>query len=135
MEEHKSARIVGFCEKVDVCGLYDLGYEGRKWTFEKKVAGGVLCHVRLDRALATADWRSCFPLARVTHLTTTALDRDPVLLYWDLGERERRENERKMFGLEWMRAICGSANGKGWINWTKGVQLHPVLPHGGRLCC
>jgi hypothetical protein len=29
---------------------------GGKWTFEKKVAGGVLCHVRLDRALATADW-------------------------------------------------------------------------------
>jgi len=55
--------IVGFCEMVDVCGLYDLGYEGKKWTFDKKVVGGVFCSVRLDRALATADWRSHFPLA------------------------------------------------------------------------
>ena len=27
---------------VDVCGLYDLGFEGRRWTFEKKVTGGKL---------------------------------------------------------------------------------------------
>jgi predicted ABC-type transport system involved in lysophospholipase L1 biosynthesis ATPase subunit len=40
---------------VFICGLYDLGYEGRSWTFEKKVAGGEYCRVQLDRALATSD--------------------------------------------------------------------------------
>lgn len=29
----------GFREAVDVCGLIDLGYIGRDWTFEKKVRG------------------------------------------------------------------------------------------------
>jgi hypothetical protein len=47
---------------VDVCGLCDIDYYGRSWTFEKKVAGGTFCQVRLDRALATTDWSARFPL-------------------------------------------------------------------------
>ena len=39
VQERSHAQIAGFREMVDVCGLYDLGFEGRKWTFEKKVAG------------------------------------------------------------------------------------------------
>lgn len=46
----------GFREAVDLCGLCDRGYVGMDWTFEKKVAGGQFCRVRLDRALATASW-------------------------------------------------------------------------------
>lgn len=54
---------------VDVCGLVDLGFEGRRWTYEKNVAGGSYCHVRLDRALACADWSAQFLLVYVRHLT------------------------------------------------------------------
>jgi hypothetical protein len=46
----------GFREMVDVCGLYDLCFEGRKWTYEKRVAGGSFCRVRRDRALANLSW-------------------------------------------------------------------------------
>jgi hypothetical protein len=38
-----------------------LSYEGRSWTFEKKVAGGEYCWVCLDRALPTAEWCNRFP--------------------------------------------------------------------------
>jgi len=58
VQERSYAQIAGFREMVDVCGLYDLGYEGRSWTFEKRVAGGSYCQVRLDRALATPEWNS-----------------------------------------------------------------------------
>jgi hypothetical protein len=34
------SQIEGFREALDVCELADLGYEGNKWTFEKRVAGG-----------------------------------------------------------------------------------------------
>jgi hypothetical protein len=85
VQERSSARIAGFHEKVDVCGLYELSYEGRKWTFEKKVAGGVLCHVRLDRALATADWHWRFPLARVTYLAAAAWIMIPSFLVGSRG--------------------------------------------------
>jgi hypothetical protein len=49
------AQIAGFREATDVCGLADLGFEENSWMFEKHVAGGMFCRVRLDQALATAD--------------------------------------------------------------------------------
>ena len=58
VQERRYAQIEGFREMVDVCGLYDLGYEGRRWIFEKKVARGTYCRVRLDRALSTPEWSS-----------------------------------------------------------------------------
>ena len=63
VQERSPAQMAGFREMVDVCGLYDLGYEGRMWTFEKKVAGGSYCRVRLDRALVSSDWGVHFPQA------------------------------------------------------------------------
>ena len=45
-EEHvgtgtrRPAQIGGFWDAVDVCGLVDLWYTGRSWTFEKKISGG-----------------------------------------------------------------------------------------------
>lgn len=39
-QERSWAQIAGFREMVDVCELYDLGFQGRSWTFEKKIAGG-----------------------------------------------------------------------------------------------
>jgi hypothetical protein len=55
VRQRSLAQIAGFGEMVDVCGLRDLGCEGRSWTFEKKVAGGSYCRVRLNRALESAD--------------------------------------------------------------------------------
>lgn len=39
---------MGLREMVDVCGLYDLGFEGRGWTSEKRVVGASFCRVPLD---------------------------------------------------------------------------------------
>ena len=70
-----------FREMLDVCRLVDLGFESCRWTFEKKVAGGSYCYVRLDRALACADWSARFLLAHVRHLTTSAAsDHGPIEL-------------------------------------------------------
>ena len=55
IQERSRAQMEGFREMVDVCGLNDHSFEGRNWTFEKKVAGGSYCCVLLDRGLATAD--------------------------------------------------------------------------------
>ena len=43
VQERSHTQIAGFREVVDVCGFHDLGYEGRSWTFEKRVAGGLYC--------------------------------------------------------------------------------------------
>jgi len=46
---HKSQAFMRWL--IDVCDLYDLGSEGRSSTFEKKVAGGSYCYVRMDCAI------------------------------------------------------------------------------------
>jgi hypothetical protein len=55
--QESSAQIVGFREMADVCGLSDVGYVGRSWTYyEKKVVDDSLCRVRLDQAMTCAKW-------------------------------------------------------------------------------
>ena len=82
VQERSYAQMEGFREAIDVYGLVDLGFEGRKWTYEKKVTGGSFCRVRLDRVLAIADWTVCYPLARVRHHSTAASDHGPITLTW-----------------------------------------------------
>jgi hypothetical protein len=103
VQDHSQAQIAGFRDMIDVCGFCDLGYEGRSWTFEKRVSSGSFCRVRLDRALATAEWCSRFPLARVQHLTAAASDHDPIMLRWvQETERDRRKRRHKTFRYETM---------------------------------
>lgn len=76
------AQISRFHEMVDVCGLANLGYEGLSWTYEKKVTGGTYYRVRLDWALASPEWRSRYPLAKVRRLTAAASDHCSIVLQW-----------------------------------------------------
>ena len=92
VQERSYNQIAGFRDMTDVYDLYDLGYEGRNWTFEKRVAGGSYCRVRLDLALATPEWTSRFPVATVSHLAAVASDHGPILLRW---KQERDKNCRK----------------------------------------
>ena len=101
VQERSYAQIEGFREMVDVCGLHDLGYEGRRWTFEKKVVGGSYCRVRLDRALSTPEWNSRFPFATVRNMIATSSDHGPILLQWQQGGRYKKKG-KKMFRYEIM---------------------------------
>ncbi|KAF4371440.1 hypothetical protein F8388_001968 [Cannabis sativa] len=65
-------------------GLIDLGYQGIKFTWFKKGStsslGTSLKRARLDRALASVDWRLAWPNAIVSHLTAASSDHKPILL-------------------------------------------------------
>lgn len=80
---------------VDVCGLSDLTYVGRSWTYEKKVAGGSYCRVHLDRAMACAGWMARFPLATLSHHYAAASDHGPIVLRWDQTQQSQRVRRRK----------------------------------------
>jgi len=77
----------GFQEAVDVCQLCDIDYTGLDWTFEKKVAGGHFVRVRLDKALASANWCARFPFVAVRHLMAVKSDHCPILLSFEPEER------------------------------------------------
>ena len=108
-EEHMSVcdrdenQMRGFREAVDICGLCDIGYIGLDWTFEKKVAGGHFCRVRLDRALASPSWCQRFPFASVRHLTAATSDHSPIMLRTERNSAERSHEQRsKSFRYEIM---------------------------------
>ncbi|KAF4364948.1 hypothetical protein F8388_020662 [Cannabis sativa] len=65
-------------------GLIDLGYQGIKFTWFKKGStsslGTSLKRARLDRGLASVDWRLAWPNAIVSHLTAASSDHNPILL-------------------------------------------------------
>ena len=77
--QRSNAQIQAFRDTIDVCMLIDLGYKGHFWTFEKKVVGVNYTRVRLDRALATAEWNELFPNAQLKHLSSASSDHCPII--------------------------------------------------------
>ena len=62
------------------CGLIDLGYSGYRFTWRNGKAEEAFVEERLDRACASVDWSEIHPRAKVTHLTASYSDHDPILL-------------------------------------------------------
>lgn len=65
---------------IEDCGLVDHGFYGPKYTWSN---GRGLCSIvwkRLDRGLANDQWLEMFPAATVSHLASTGLDHNPLLL-------------------------------------------------------
>ena len=59
-----------FCEALDECGFADLGFTRKKFSWCKRLIGGVMVWERLDRAVANTEWISLFSGYSVTHLDT-----------------------------------------------------------------
>jgi hypothetical protein len=85
----------------DVCGLTDIGFSGRSWTFEKKVSSGSYCRVRLDRALVSGDWYLRFPLAAVQHLVVAASDHGFILLTWRRADNVQKKCHCFRYEVMW----------------------------------
>ncbi|XP_030479266.1 uncharacterized protein LOC115696507 [Cannabis sativa] len=71
---------------VNRVGLVDLGYQGPGFTWVKgssrsmNTGRNYIKRARLDRGLATTDWRIQFPNAIVEHLSAAVSDHRPILL-------------------------------------------------------
>lgn len=69
-----------FRERMDLCSLSDLGAVGPNFTWWGPMANNQRIRVRLDRAMASLDWRMMFAEANVTVLPRTDSDHLPLLL-------------------------------------------------------
>ena len=69
-----------FREALDACCLTDLGYRGMKFTWCKKLTGGITVWEHLDKAVANPEWFSLFPRSSVTHLDAIFSDHKPLLI-------------------------------------------------------
>lgn len=77
------AQMDSFRDALDTCGLTDIGFSGRNWTFEKKVAGGTYTRVHLDRCVANVAWCMAFPNSILEHKEVASSDHVPIFL--DMG--------------------------------------------------
>lgn len=70
--------IDGFSDTVVDCGLYDLGFVGAKYTWERSRGTERWIQERLDRGLATVSWRELFPDAEVRIIEMSTFDHMPL---------------------------------------------------------
>jgi endonuclease/exonuclease/phosphatase family metal-dependent hydrolase len=101
VQERSAAHIAAFQEMVNVCGLTDICFSGRCWTFEKKASGGSYCRVPLDRALVSGDWYLRFPGTVVQHLVAAASDHGPILLTWCRADNAQKKRHCFTYEVTW----------------------------------
>lgn len=94
-------QIEGFIDTINWCGFWDIGFSRPKFTWIYHKLDGTQIRERLDRALASKDWCSRFPAAKLIHLTSIASNHSPLLLW--LSPTSRKRKMRKVFRFELMR--------------------------------
>ncbi|CAM8905994.1 unnamed protein product [Rhodiola kirilowii] len=69
-----------FRRVLDDCDLVDLGFVGYPFTYSNRRKGDAEVRARLDRAVATVDWRRLFPRVSVRHVQLHASDHQLLVL-------------------------------------------------------
>ena len=72
-----------FREALVECGLYDLSFIGKKFTWLKHYPNGGSIWERLDRAVFSAVWFSLFPATKVRTLSCVSSNHSPIFILPD----------------------------------------------------
>ncbi|XP_072076574.1 uncharacterized protein [Arachis hypogaea] len=84
--------IQNFNDFINAGGLVDMGFEGKKFTWNNRQFGGNFIQKKLDRALVSVAWRSEFSDAFVKHLDDLGSDHKALLL---CSHKEERRSKRR----------------------------------------
>ncbi|XP_028095770.1 uncharacterized protein LOC114293006 [Camellia sinensis] len=76
----RMTQIHAFLELLSDCALMDLEFNGPPFTRSNNQRGSLNIWERLDRAVATADWRTLYPYAQVFHDIQVGSDHCPLIL-------------------------------------------------------
>lgn len=72
--------MVAFRDTLESCGLVDLGFTRVPFTYDNKRPGANNVRVRLERAVATNDWRNMFVFSSVLHVPSPCPDHVALVL-------------------------------------------------------
>ena len=71
-----------FNDSINFCGLKEVSFVGPSFTWLYQIRDGSQIRERLDRALASSDWHSLFPSAKLFHKSSSASDHNPLVLHF-----------------------------------------------------
>ncbi|CAL1406927.1 unnamed protein product [Linum trigynum] len=77
-----------FNQALNYCGLEDLGYYGRRYTWDNNHKDDTFLEERLDRMVASMSWKQNFPNARVNNVRRCGSDHNPIVLHTEIQEEE-----------------------------------------------
>lgn len=77
---HPRRLLDGFTDAINDCQLIDIGYTGNMFTWEHSRGSSGWIQERLDRGLATKQWREMFPQAEITVPDVSSSDHLPLSL-------------------------------------------------------
>ncbi|XP_057760091.1 uncharacterized protein LOC130980424 [Arachis stenosperma] len=96
------SQMKGFQEVLQMNQLLDLGFVGHSFTWTNNRPGEMNIQERLDRAIATIDWKEAFPETIVRHLQRYKSDHCPLLIDVTGQENKRRRKRPNIFRFEEM---------------------------------
>lgn len=83
---------------------------------------------RLDRVLASLDWHSLFPSAKLFHKTSSVSDHNPLMLHF--FSEQKRQKHKKLFKFEsmWIKDDkCKSVVSEAWGEGLCMASKYPIL--------
>lgn len=96
-----------FRDAIEHCNLLDLGWNGSPYTFTNMRKGDLEVRARLDRALASGDWKTMFPNAKVYHGFANSSDHKRLIImlrgHKVKGRESRQGRDSFKFEPMWMR--------------------------------
>ncbi|MBA0568053.1 hypothetical protein Golob_005571, partial [Gossypium lobatum] len=86
-----------FRKTLEECNLFDMGFNGNWFTWERGNLPETNIQERLDRGVATEEWVQIFPEFQIQHLPHTISDHCPLLIN---TKKECSARIRKVFKFE-----------------------------------
>ena len=105
------SQIDSFWAALKACQLEDLGFKGYQYTWNNNRPGNANLKFRVDKVVATKEWRDKFQLSSITHISQYALDHLPIVLQTE-HLKPRRSQGQKGFKFE-----------ESWLLWEECEQV------------
>ncbi|GAU34086.1 hypothetical protein TSUD_255820 [Trifolium subterraneum] len=118
----------GFRSAVNDCDLTDIHLEGYPFTWIKSRGTDHVIEERLDRALASSEWLSIFPNAKLINLLSSHSDHSPILLQCSPAIKQQYKYEFR-FENNWLKEDdIEEVVNEGW-DVGDGIEITQRLTH------
>ncbi|KAH1032635.1 hypothetical protein J1N35_044809 [Gossypium stocksii] len=113
-----------FSDTLDYCGLTDLGYQGRWYTWERGNFESTNIRERLHREVANLQWYKSFSNYKLVHLPNSTSDHCPIFLDLDLSENDKYVVKNRDFRFEKIWLLDESCHDEVKLLWDLNKHLN-----------